>query len=291
MPVGTIYKSLSGFYYINKDNVSIQCNAKGIFRHNGETPLVGDNVEYSLINDNSGIIESVLPRKNSFIRPAVANVDTIVFFASGAKPITDPFLIDRVSVIAESASCEFVLCINKIDLDKAEELNAIYLNSNINVVNTSIYDRSSVNNLLNYINGKTAVFTGNSGVGKSSIINQLIPNLKIETNEISEKLGRGKHTTRHIELYQCGESTYIADTPGFASFDIRMISDIDANELQYNFIDFKDFLGGCRFNDCKHLNEPGCSIISAVHNGKINKSRYDSYCKLFALIDCDKSWD
>ena len=282
MSEGVIYKALSGFYYIADGTGTFTCKAKGKFRHSGLAPLVGDRVVFT----EDGIIDEILERKNSFIRPAVANIDVFVFVASNAKPVTDPFLIDRVSVIAESAGCEFILALNKNDLENTDELFEIYSKSGFKVFKTSAATGEGIDDLLNSIKGRISVFTGNSGVGKSSILNNIIPNACIETAEISDKLGRGKHTTRHIEFYSPCENTYIADTPGFASFDIEMIDEIDKEELQYDFIDFVPYLGKCRFNDCRHISEPGCNVRE-----KVEKSRHESYVKLYDIISNHKSWD
>lgn len=290
MSTGVIFKALSGFYYINGPDGVIECRAKGKFRHDGMSPLVGDSVEYSVDSSGRGTVESINERKNSFIRPAVANIDTMVFVASASKPVTDPFLIDRVSVIAESCGCGFLLCINKVDLDSADELYEIYSNAPFHVIRTSAETGEGMDELLSTIRGKICAFTGNSGVGKSSILNRIIPGAVIETGEISDKLGRGKHTTRHVELYAAPGNTYIADTPGFASFDVVMINDIKTEDLQYDFPEFSEYIGKCRFNDCRHINEPDCAVIEAVQSGIISWSRHDSYVKLYDIVKSNQPW-
>lgn len=291
MTGGIIIKALSGFYYVRTDTGILECKARGRFRQDGTSPLVGDKVLCSVEQSGKGRVDTVLPRRNSFIRPAVANVDAIVFVAANANPVTDPFLIDRVSVIASNADCEFIVCINKTDIDKAAALSDIYKRAGFTVVCTSAETGEGIDKLREAIEGKICVFTGNSGVGKSSIINVLMPEANIETGEVSERLGRGRHTTRHIEFYPLGRDTYAADTPGFASFDVEMIATIAKEDVQRNFIEFKDYIGKCRFNDCTHREEPGCAITAAVRNGKISESRYRSFVKLYELSAQRKSWE
>lgn len=291
MAEGVIVKALSGFYYVQTDERLFECKARGRFRLDGTSPLVGDRVECSLDAHGKGRIDRVFERRNFFIRPAVANVDALVFVAANTNPVTDPFLIDRVSVIAESAGCELIVCINKTDVDPADELYGIFTAAGFTVVRTSVPDGTGIDALRREIAGKICAFTGNSGVGKSSIMNALSPGLNIKTAEVSEKLGRGKHTTRHVELFDIGGGTYAADTPGFASFDIEMMEIIPKEQLQFDFVEFAPYIGGCRFNNCAHLKEPGCAVTQAVADGKIMPSRYRSYERLYALSAQHKSWE
>lgn len=291
MAEGVIVKALSGFYYVQADERLLECKARGRFRLDGTSPLVGDRVECSLDAHGKGRIDRVFERRNFFIRPAVANVDALVFVAANTNPVTDPFLIDRVSVIAESAGCELIVCINKTDVDPADELYGIFTAAGFIVVRTSVPDGTGIDALRREIAGKICAFTGNSGVGKSSIMNALSPGLNIKTAEVSEKLGRGKHTTRHVELFDIGGGTYAADTPGFASFDIEMMEIIPKEQLQFDFVEFAPYIGGCRFNNCAHLKEPGCAVTQAVADGKIMPSRYRSYERLYALSAQHKSWE
>lgn len=291
MVSGIIIKALSGFYYVKTENGILECKARGRFRLDGTSPLVGDRVQCSLDANGKGRIDKVEERKNWFVRPAVANIDTLVFIAANTNPVTDPFLIDRVSVIAAEAGCELVICINKVDIDSGDRLYYIFTKVGFPVIRTSAATGEGVSALLDVLRGKVCAFTGNSGVGKSSILNVLLPGIHIETGEVSEKLGRGRHTTRHVELYELGEDTYIADTPGFASFDIEMMQTIDKEQLQYDFIEFAPYLGSCRFNDCAHLKEPGCAVTAALAEGKIGESRYSSYVKLYELTAQHKPWE
>ena len=291
MKQGIIVKALSGFYYVDTGSGIVECKARGRFRLDGTSPLVGDRVFCSFDANGRGRIDSVEERKNWFIRPAVANVDALVFVAANTNPVTDPFLIDRVSVIAAGSDCELIVCINKIDLDRGEELKNIYTGSGFKVASTSAETGEGMNELRGLIQGKVCAFTGNSGVGKSSILNCLLPGINLKTDEVSDKLGRGKHTTRHVELFDLGGDTYIADTPGFASFDLEMMNLIPKDELQYHFIDFAPYIGKCRFNDCAHLKEPGCAVTEAVLSGTIPENRYRSYCRLYDLSAQHKSWE
>ena len=291
MAEGVIVKALSGFYYVQTDERLLECKARGRFRLDGTSPLVGDRVECSLDAHGKGRIDRVFERRNFFIRPAVANVDALVFVAANTNPVTDPFLIDRVSVIAESAGCELIVCFNMTDVDPADELYGIFTAAGFTVVRTSVPDGTGIDALRREIAGKICAFTGNSGVGKSSIMNALSPGLNIKTAEVSEKLGRGKHTTRHVELFDIGGGTYAADTPGFASFDIEMMKIIPKEQLQFDFVEFAPYIGGCRFNNCAHLKEPGCAVTQAVADGKIMPSRYRSYERLYALSAQHKSWE
>lgn len=291
MATGVIAKALSGFYYIHDAGKTVSCRAKGRFRHDGMSPLVGDRVEYSLVSETEGVLERILPRKNSFIRPAVANIDAMVFVACGAKPVTDPFLIDRVAVIADNVGCEMIVCINKCDLNPANELYQIYRSCGFQTVRTSALTGEGIEDLRAAIRGKICAFTSNSGAGKSSLLNALKPDLCLETGEISDKLGRGKHTTRHVEFFPLDDSTLAADTPGFASFEVEMVDNIEPEQLQNRFMEFTPYLDGCRFTDCRHLNEPDCAVLQAVAEGKIPGSRHESYAKLYGIIKDHKPWD
>lgn len=291
MKNGIIIKALSGFYYVKTDDGVLECKARGRFRLDGTSPLVGDRVQCSLDDTGKGRIDHVEERKNYFIRPAVANVDALIFVAANTNPVTDPFLIDRVSVIAESASCELIVCLNKTDLDPADELYDIFTLAGFTVVRTSAATGEGIDALRAALSGKVCAFTGNSGVGKSSLMNRLIPGADIKTAEVSDKLGRGKHTTRHVELYDLGHGAYAADTPGFASFDLELMDIIPKEQLQYDFLDFAPFLGECRFQDCAHLKEPGCAVTAAVAARKIAPTRYRSYERLYELSARHKSWE
>ena len=288
---GIIIKALSGFYYVETADGVVACKARGKFRLDGTSPLVGDRVYLQVDRDGSGRIDAVCERKNFFIRPAVANIDALVFIAANVNPVTDPFLIDRVAVIAQEANCELIVCVNKIDLDKGDDLCGIYTAAGYRVIRTSAETGEGADELLAAMRGKVCAFTGNSGVGKSSILNVLLPEAAIPTDTVSEHLGRGKHTTRHVELYPLGDDTFVADTPGFASFEIQMIQSVSKERLQYDFPEFAPYIGKCRFLDCAHLKEPDCAVRQALAEGLIGKSRYGSYVRLYELTAKQKPWE
>jgi ribosome biogenesis GTPase len=291
MSEAVIVRSLSGFYTVRCGAQTLECRAKGVFRNLGVSPLVGDRVEARDIGGGKGIVSAILPRRNAFVRPSVANVDLLVFVASAVTPVTDPFLIDRVAAIAECAECGVAVCINKADLDPGDELAEIYSESGYPVMRTSAADGRGIEQLREVLRGRICAFTGNTGVGKSSLLNALAPGLELNVGEISRKLGRGKHTTRHVELYALGNDTFVADTPGFASFDLELMDPIPKEDLQYAFPEFRPYIGQCRFRDCAHLKEPGCAILQAVNTGSIHPSRHESYARLYELSAQYKDWE
>ena len=287
---GRILRSLSGFYDVLTPAGLITCRARGILRKADSVPLTGDMVEIT-VEKGKGMVERILPRKNSFVRPAVANVDALVIFAANVNPVTEPFLIDRVAAIAGDQEVQVILCVNKSDLDPAVDLLRIYKNAGFSVISTSAETGEGVEQLRQMIQGKLTAFTGNSGVGKSSILNRLCPELALPTGEVSEKLGRGRHTTRHVELYALDADTLVADTPGFSSFDTDQMDVILKENLQYAFPDFGEHIGKCQFHDCSHRKEPGCAVTAAVRAGELEESRYDSYLRLYEKASQIKQWE
>ena len=252
---GTIRKALSGFYYVQTDDGLVTCRARGKFRYQKITPLVGDRVAITVQDDGSGSLDHILPRRNAFQRPAVANIDQLVIIASGAIPVSDPFLLDRIISLAESKECQPILCINKWDLVQADDLLAIYQAAGIPTLSVSAATGQGIEELRGLLAGKISAFTGNSGVGKSSILNALEPNFGLATGEISEKLGRGRHTTRHVELFPVAGGL-IADTPGFSAFDNEKGGEpLDKDTLDRSFREFRPYLGQCRFIGCAHIKE------------------------------------
>ena len=287
---GRIIRSLSGFYEVQTAEGTVTCRARGSLRRIHQTPLTGDMVEIS-IERGKGMVEKILPRRNSFVRPAVANIDALVVFAANANPVTEPFLIDRVAAIAGDQEVPVYICVNKCDLDPALDLVRIYTKAGFPVIRASAETGAGVEELRSLIHGKLIAFTGNSGVGKSSILNRLCPSLALPTGEVSEKLGRGRHTTRHVELYSLGEDTYVMDTPGFSSFDTDQMDVILKENLQYAFPDFGLYVGSCQFHDCTHRREPGCAVSAALTAGKIEPTRYDSYLRLYEKAAQIKEWE
>lgn len=288
--VGRIIRSISGFYDVKTEKDILTCRARGILRKGNTSPLTGDMVEITR-ERGKGMVERILPRRNSFVRPAVANIDALVIFAANVNPITEPFLIDRVAAIAGDQEVPVILCVNKCDLDPAHDLTRIYRNAGFSVICTSAETGEGVEILREAIRGKLTAFTGNSGVGKSSILNRLHPQLLLQTGEVSEKLGRGRHTTRHVELYDLGDDTLVADTPGFSSFDTDQMEVILKENLQYAFPDFAPYLGSCQFHDCSHRKEPGCAVTAALRSGELEPTRYDSYLRLYEKASQIKSWE
>ena len=287
---GRIIRSLSGFYEVQTKDGTVTCRARGSLRRGSEIPLTGDMVTIS-IERGKGMVEKIHPRRNSFVRPAVANIDALVVFAANANPITEPFLIDRVAAIAGDQEVPVYLCVNKCDLDPAQDLIRIYTHAGFQVIAASAETGEGIEALRELIRGKLVAFTGNSGVGKSSILNRLCPELNLPTGEVSEKLGRGRHTTRHVELYNLGDGTLVADTPGFSSFDTDQMDVMLKENLQYAFPDFGSYIGSCQFHDCSHRKEPGCAVTAALTAGEIEPTRYDSYLRLYEKAAQIKLWE
>ena len=287
---GRIVRSLSGFYDVQTGDKVITCRGRGHLRRGGISPLTGDMVEVS-VEKGKGMVETILPRKNSFIRPAVANIDALVVFAANVNPVTEPFLIDRVAAIAGDKEVPVYLCVNKCDLDPAVDLVQIYTAAGFPVIRASAETGEGVEALRELIRGKLVAFTGNSGVGKSSMLNCLCPELALATGEVSDKLGRGRHTTRHVELFDLGDDTFVMDTPGFSSFDTDQMEVLLKENLQYAFPDFAPYLSECQFRDCSHRAEPNCAVRQAVEDGNIQKTRYDSYLRLYEKASQIKEWE
>ncbi len=290
MSRGIIEKALSGFYYANTGERIVACRARGKFRKDKISPLVGDWVEIRELNDGTGYVEAIEPRRCAFVRPAVANIDQMVIIASQAIPATDPYLIDRMCVIAELKGCGVVICINKCDLESGEALSALYRRVGYPTVCLSAETGEGIDTLRGLIHGKISAFTGNSGVGKSSILNRLHPAFGIETNAVSDKLGRGRHTTRHVELFRIDEDTLVADTPGFSSFDTEEMNLELKHALPDTFREFRPYLGRCRFVDCSHTCEKDCAVLEAVASGAIAAGRHESYVRLYQELKDLKVW-
>ena len=288
---GIIMKALSGFYYGDDGQTVTACRGRGKLRHQKVTPLVGDRVEFTPLGDGSGSLDRILPRKNQFYRPAVANIDQLVIIASQAIPVTDPFLIDRVVAIAQSRDCPCVICVNKCDLEPGDDLAAIYTAAGFPTLKVSAQTGEGMDQLRSLIAGKVSAFTGNSGVGKSSILNALDDQVDLATGDVSEKLGRGRHTTRHVEMFPLGGETWVIDTPGFSSFDTQEM-DLELKEhLPETFPEFAPYVDQCRFTGCTHTKEKGCAVIEAVKNGEIAKSRHESYVEMYEQAKQLKEWE
>lgn len=281
---GKIVKGIAGFYYVHIAGFGIyECKAKGIFRKEGKKPLVGDNVEVDLLSeeDKEGNIRAILPRKNELIRPAVANVDQALVVFAMQKPKPHFNLLDRFLVMMERKDIPVILCFNKRDIATEEDMDSlrkIYQPSGYQVIFISARMEECIDEIRKTLKGKTTTVAGPSGVGKSSLINCLQKNIRMETGDISKKIDRGKHTTRHSELIAVDEDTYIMDTPGFSSL---YVNDFRKEELKYYFPEFAAYEGKCKFNGCDHVHEPGCMVKAALTEEKIHMVRYQSYLELY----------
>ena len=281
---GKIIKGIAGFYYVHDGVGTVyECKAKGIFRNRKIKPLVGDDVEITVLNEEekTGNIDQILPRKNQLIRPAVSNVDQAVVVFAITEPMPNPNLLDRFLVMMERQEVPVIICFNKIDLSSQEEidkLKAIYEPAGYPLHFISTYEEAGLATLHQLIAGKTTVLAGPSGVGKSSITNFLQPEAGMETGTVSEKIKRGKHTTRHSELFFVEEGTYMMDTPGFSSM---YIEDLEPNQLKDYFPEFEPYEDDCKFLGCIHVGEKVCGVKDALKDGKISKSRYENYLLLY----------
>ncbi len=287
---GIIIRALSGFYDVDCGGEIIRCRARGKFRYTKESPLVGDRVEITPTEPGVGRLDKILPRRNAFERPAVANMDQMVMIVSEAIPVTEPFLVDRVAALAEVNNCEPVIVVNKCDIASGDSLYEIYRSVGYPTLKVSAMTGQGIEELKEIVAGKVCVFTGNSGVGKSSILNAMDSTVQIPTGEVSEKLGRGRHTTRHVELFRMGEAI-IADTPGFSSFDTETPELLDKERLAEAFREFRPYLGECRYVGCAHVKEKGCAVLSARKSGSILRSRHDSYTRLYQAAKEHKAWE
>ncbi len=284
---GKIIKGIAGFYYVHVVHSGIyECKAKGAFRNKKVKPLVGDNVEIDIISqeDYKGNIIEILERTNELIRPAVANIDQSLVVFAVKRPDPNINLLDRFLVMMERQDIPVIICFNKCDMADDNELlqlKNIYVNSGYHVIFTSTLNGTGVDDVKRLLEGKTTAFAGPSGVGKSSMLNAIIPDANSETGDISEKIGRGKNTTRHTEIFNLGEDTYIMDTPGFTSL---FTNDFDKEYLKDYFPEFRKYEGKCRFNGCIHENEPDCKVKEALSEGKISQKRYDNYIQMLQEI-------
>lgn len=283
-------KALSGFYYVDLDGETVACRGRGKLRHQHVSPLVGDRVEVTLAGDGTGAVEAVLPRRNQLKRPAVANIDQLVILCANVNPVSEPYLIDRVCSMAEGKGCEVVIAVNKCDLDPGDALVETYTAAGFPVLRLSAVTGEGIEELKYLLQGKVSAFTGNSGVGKSSVLNALEPAFALETGEVSDKLGRGRHTTRHVELFRVGEAL-VADTPGFSSFEGDRPGLLDTQTLGESFREFRPYLDRCRFVGCSHTKEQGCAVLEAVKAGAIPLSRHESYVRLYKEAKERRPWE
>lgn len=287
---GLVLRCIGGFYYVEAADAVYTCRARGAFRRQGLSPVAGDNVVISVPESGDGTVVRVLPRRNSLVRPPVANVDVLVLVASIREPSTNTLVLDKMIAVAEKQGICPVIVINKTDLGDPQPLADIYRQAGFECYVVSALEPQTLQPLRERLVGCVSVFTGNSGVGKSSILNGLYPSLVLETGEISQKLGRGRHTTRSASLYRMGEG-YLVDTPGFSSLDMEQVEPIAKDELADCFREFEPYIGDCRFIGCAHYKEPNCAIRDAVERGDIARSRYESYVTMYEAVKDKKEWE
>lgn len=282
-----ITKGIGGFYYVRTAQGIVECKARGIFRKRGITPVAGDLVELS---PDGTMIDEILPRKNVFVRPPVANLDVLFIVASTTQPVPSTLVLDQLAAAAIYKEVQPVLVVTKADLAAADKLAQAYATSGIPLVQLHYETGEGLDTIRGYIQGHLCAFCGNSGVGKSTLLNALAPELKRETGQISQKLGRGRHTTREVEIFEvCGGR--LADTPGFASLEAQKLCRIPKEDLQHTFPEFEPYFGQCRFTGCSHRSETGCAVRAAVEEGKISKTRYASYLAMYEDASARKEWE
>lgn len=291
MQQGRILKGIGGFYYVESNQVIYECKARGVFRKRGLTPLAGDLVEFTPNDDATGAIEAILPRKTVLVRPACANLDQMLLIVSVCAPAPNLPVLDKMLAVAVHSGITPILVLSKTDLASPQPLLSIYENAGIQTLAVSAVSGAGIAQLKTLLQGKISVFTGNSGVGKSSLLNQLDPRFSQSTGAISTKLGRGRHTTRQVELLSLPCGGYVADTPGFSTVDVERYSVIQKEELPGCFPEFQQYLSCCKFTSCSHTCERGCAVLQAVQQGEIAPSRHQSYVRLYQQAKEQKPWE
>lgn len=292
MPFGIITKGIGGFYYVKVYDRIYECKARGIFRKESRTPLPGDNVKISIVDDIKGIgsIDEIMQRQSQLVRPSVANVTQVAVVIAAKSPLPDLLLLDKLLITAALKDIKSMICVNKIDLDEGKEyqqLVNIYRKAGYCVLALSSKQKIGFEELRNSLNNQVSVFAGQSGVGKSSILNNLMDTSVMETGDISKKIERGKHTTRHAELIELHSGGYVVDTPGFSSFEMTGLT---FNELEHCYPEFQEHLNKCRFTGCSHISEPDCRVKEAVMSGLIDNDRYERYTQLYNILKQDKDY-
>lgn len=284
-----ILKSIGGFYYVKSGDEVIECKAKGKFRNLSLSPVAGDIVDTEF-DGSTNVITKIYPRKNKFIRPPFANLDLLVLVISTVDPAPNYLVIDKMCAIAENKDVQVIMVITKTDMAEYENIRSVYAKAGFKVFYTGADDEGQLEEIRREMQGKLCVFSGNSGVGKSTLLNKLFPHLSLETGITSKKLGRGKHTTRRVEIFET-DGCMVADTPGFSSVELVDDNFISKDDLQYAFVEFAPYLGSCKFADCRHINEIGCAVKGAVDGGEIPQSRYESYKALYDRQKNIKEWE
>lgn len=289
---GLIVKALGGFYYVECDDKNIyECRAKGIFRKKEKSPLVGDKVKVEIGLEEKGVVSHIYERKNEILRPPMANIDKIFIVVSICDPKPNTMIIDKFIAMSENKNIEPIIVITKCDLANPEQIASIYKNAGFEVVCVDNFNNQYVSEIKSMLSNSICAFTGNTGVGKSSFINSLYPKFNIKTSQTSKKLGRGRHTTRHVELYKLEDiNAYVADTPGFSSMDLMQYDVILKEDLQYCFREFDEYIGKCKFTGCSHTVEKGCAVLDALTNGNIEKTRHENYKIMYDEAKNIKEW-
>lgn len=286
---GVVIKGVGGNYDVACEGQILRCRASAKIKHQKNLLAAGEYVELR-ITDDGGYITERLPRRNGLIRPAIANIDQLVILASQAPPVTDPYLIDKVTVVALYQGIQPVILLNKSDLHDSVDLYHAYQKAGFPVLRASAVTGEGVEEVKAMLAGKISAFTGNSAIGKSSILNRIDSRFGLQVGDMSEKIARGRHTTRHVELFQLDNGGFVADTPGFSTFDAVRMEKLTKENLQQYFPEIDRFFAQCRFSDCKHIKEPGCVVREAVEQGEIARSRYESYCMLYEEVAAQKLW-
>ena len=282
-------KSIGGFYYVRCDETIYECKARGSFRKKGSSPVVGDKVVISIPGDGFCAIEEILPRKNKLIRPALVNIDALVIVCSTVDPLPNFTVIDKMTAAAVNNDMEPVIVVSKNDIKNGDEVAQIYRHAGLEVFQCAPGEADETERLLQFLQGKVSAFIGNSGVGKSTLLNRLFPSLQLATGQISEKLGRGRHTTRVVELFEYS-GCFVADTPGFSTVDLQRYELIEKEALQYCFPEFEPYLGQCRFTSCAHVCDKGCRVLQALGDGDIEPTRHSSYVAMYNEVKDIKHW-
>lgn len=290
MEQGLIIKGIGGFYYVEVADTIYECKARGVFRKNGITPLAGDRVKISIASNDTCTIEEILPRRNFLVRPPVANIDQLFIVTSVCDPAPNPLIIDKTIAVAEDKEIEPIVILSKSDLQRCDWLQEIYSIAGIRVLSISSVTGEGADDVKKMLSGKISAFTGNSGVGKSSLLNCIDTKFNLQTGETSKKLGRGRHTTRQVELLKLDCGGYVADTPGFSSIDMERYDLVRKENLQFCFREFEPYLNLCKFPSCSHTCEKGCAVIQAVDEGEIPKSRHESYVAMYNDVKDIKEW-
>lgn len=290
---GIILKGIGGFYYVEAADQIYECKPRGIFRQKKQAPLAGDHVCISLLDleEHTGVIETILPRQNQLVRPPIANIDQLFILSSMKDPAPNILILDQMIALATLKGITPIVVLSKCDLASPEEIKSIYDLAGIQTICLCTKTGEGVEEVLRLLPGKISAFTGNSGVGKSSLLNCLSPELGLQTGETSQKLGRGRHTTREVSLYRLGSGTFVADTPGFSALETQRTEPIKKEDLQFAFSDFMPYRTECQFTSCSHVCEKGCAVLHAVEEGNISRSRHNSYVAMYEQAKKMKEWE